>query len=166
MLAVDIKKMNIMELEELLLLNTKEMSINYEIMTDGFANTLAAYIEGDDILKEETTFWHNALMTLYGFEDRIVDALADTMGAFRYVLWCRDHLQTKKEVALYVEMYQKYRGQKLSTANLLSTILDLLIQGLADSDPESIASLMGQLENQLNRLPEFIKSDLDLDGTK
>jgi hypothetical protein len=166
MLATDIKKMNRVELEELLAINTKELSISYELINDSFANVLSYFVEEDNTLSEEIGLWKNIFMHLYGFEDRIIDALSDTMGAFPYILWCRDNLINKKEVALYIELYKKYREQKLSTANFMGTVIDLLIQGLADSDPESISSLMQQLEGQLNKLPDFIKDDLDLKSIK
>lgn len=166
MLATDIKKMNRVELEELLILNTKEMTINYDMISDSFANVLGSYIEDDSTFSEELALWRNIFMYFYGFEDRIVDALADTLGAFTYILWCRENLMKKKEIELYVELYNKYRTQKLSSANFMGTVIDLLIQGLADSDPESIASLMTQLEGQLERLPEFVKEDLDLTQMK
>jgi hypothetical protein len=166
MLATDIKKMNVVELEELLLLNTKDFAISYEVLENAFGNTLFAYIENDNPMQEEKVLWHNILMGFYGFEDRIVEALSDTMGFFKFVLWCRNQLSSKVEIALFLEFYNKYREQKLSAANTMSTILDLLIQGLADSDPESISGLLGQLENQLNRLPDFVKEDIDLDAIK
>jgi hypothetical protein len=166
MLAVDIKKMNVGELEELLLLNTKEFSVSYDTLENAFGNTLFSYIENNNPMQEEKVLWHNILMGFYGFEDRIVEALSDTMGFFRFVLWCRNQLSKKEEVALFLEFYAKYREQKLSAANTMSTVIDLLIQGLADSDPESISGLLGQLESQLNRLPDFVKEDIDFKAIK
>jgi hypothetical protein len=163
MLAVDIKKMKPEEVVEALALNTKLMDIDYESLEMSFANILASYLEDSSPLMEQRMLCHHVLMGFYQIERNVVEAIADTMGLFRYILWCKGHLFIKEEIALYVGLYEQFRVDKMSTSNTLNVILDLLVQGLANSDPESITSLMEQLENQLNRLPDMVKEDIDLD---
>lgn len=164
MLAVDIKKMKPEEVVEALALNTKLMDIDYESLEMSFANILASYFENENPLMEQRMLCHHILMGFYKIERNVVEAIADTMGLFRYILWCKQNLFMKEEVVLYLDLYEQFRIHKMSTSNTLNVILELLIQGLADSDPESITSLMEQLENQLNRLPDMVKEDIDLDG--
>jgi hypothetical protein len=164
MLAVDIKKMSKDELTDLLALNTKIMDIQYDRLQESFASIFVAYALDQEPIKEQVELYKNILIGFYNIEDHVVEAIADTMTPFGLILWGRSYLLQKEEIAVFYELYQQYRKDKLSTSETLSTIVDLLLQGLSDSDPESLNSLFEQLDRKLKQLPDIIKDDIGLEA--
>lgn len=160
MTSTDIQNSSVEELKELLVLNTEKYRYNLELMEVIYNDLYAAFLEHRNSLVERRMLWHGILQAFYGFELDIIEAIEEKMNWYDFLLWCEDYFVSHRPIQYFITMYAQYRQDKNSLINLMLELVDLLSEAINDMSPESIQSLLDQLGDNLNNLPDIIKERL------
>jgi hypothetical protein len=156
----DIKESSLTEIKELLELNTKDYRYNLELMETAYVDVYSAFMEHRNSLLERRMLWHVILMVFYGFDLDIISAIEDKMNWYDFTLWCEDAFINSKEIQFFITLYTQYRKDKNSAMSIMLELVDVLSGAINDMSPESIQTLLDQLGDNLENLPDIIKNSL------
>lgn len=160
MTSKEIKNSSIEEIKELLVLNTAEYRYNLDLIETIYNDFYVAFLEHRNSLVERRMLWHGILQAFYGFELDIIEAIEEKFNWYNFILWCEDYFISHREIQFFISMYAQYRQDKNSLINLMLELVDVLSEAINDMSPESIQSLLDQLGDNLNNLPDIIKERL------
>lgn len=160
MTSAEIKNINLEELKELLIFNTTEYKYDLTLMEHAYEDMYAAFLEHRNSLLERRILWHTILQVFFGLNLEIIEAIEDKLNWYNFILWCEEHFASQREIQFFISMYAQYRQDKNSLINLMLELVDVLSGAINDMSPESIQSLLDQLGENLNNLPDIIKDNL------
>jgi hypothetical protein len=160
MLAIELQGKTKTELKDLLLLNTQKYKIDDKVLTEGIHDIYATLLETESSIVERQTFWQMILHGMFGMDAEITTELFNQIGTFELIAFCEEHFSIKKEVQLYESLYKSYYNRQESIGYLASKLVGAFIEDLSDIQPEEINRIIGELNLNLEQLPDFIKNSL------
>lgn len=160
MTVEQIKEMSIKELKETLVLNTVEVKYDAEDLPVALDDIFTQFFLEKNVLLEKKVLWKTIFIKFFQISDIIVDAIMERLNWFDFILWCEDTLLVKKEIAFFVNMYYQYRSDSTSISAILTDLIESVMTGLTEIQPDQIQVLFDQLENKVKNLPDLIKEQL------
>jgi hypothetical protein len=160
MLATELQGKTKTELKELLLLNTERTKVDDGILSEGIQYIYEVLLETESSLNERQAFWQMVLHGVFGIDAEITMELFNQIGTFELILFCEENLGKRKEIELYESLYKAYYDRQESLSYLLNKVVGAFIEDLSDIKPEEISRIIGELNLNLEQLPDFIKDSL------
>ena len=160
MLATELQGKTKTELKELLLLNTQRSKVDDDILSEGIHHIYAVLLETESSINERQAFWQMVLHGFFGIDPEITTELFNQIGTFELILFCEDNFSDRKEIQLYESLYKAYYDRQESLSYLVNKVVSAFVDDLSDIKPEEINRIIGELNLNLEQLPDFIKNSL------
>jgi hypothetical protein len=141
-------------------LNTEKTRVDDGILSEGIQYIYEVLLETESFLNERQAFWEMVLHGVFGIDAEITMELFNQIGTFELILFCEENFGKRKEIQLYESLYKAYYDRQQSLAYLLNKVVGAFIEDLSDIKPEEISQIIGELNLNLEQLPDFIKNSL------
>lgn len=156
----DIKVLTKQELTELLLLNTKELKYQPDNILKLIEETFADYQEHRNYLLEKKKWWFNVFLYLFDMGPKLIEAIIDKMNWFDFIMWCEKNLLMNETIWFVFNSYDEFKKDQLSLSSIINNILNSIVDGLSEMQPDEIRLLFDELEDKIVKLPDIIKQEL------